>query len=165
MALILGWVLSIIIAAAGGMYVGGYWNEAGHSLEKIAEQKEEIRIDAAQDNISHISDEKAVKVEAQIVTVFKDRWRTITKEVPVEVVAKMDAECVVPNRFVELWNSANKEELPDPARAADGSPSEITLSDISEQKELETQICVANTERLVGLQDWVAQQEEIFNKK
>lgn len=164
MAIILGWVLSVIIAAAGGMYVGGYWNEAGHSLETIKEQKEEIRIDREQDNISHISDEKAVKVETQIVTVFKDRWRTITKEVPVEIVAKMDAECVVPNRFVELWNSANKEELPDPTRAADGSPSGITLSDISEQKELESQICIANTKRLIGLQEWVAHQEEVFNK-
>ena len=164
MAIVIGWAVSIVIALGTGMYVGGYWNEAGHNLEKIAEQKEEIRIDKEQDTISHISDEKAVKAEAQIVTVFRDRWRTITKEVSVEVVKKMDSECAVPNRFVELWDSANKKELPDPTRAADGSPSGIKLSDISEQKELESQICIANTERLIGLQEWVTHQEQVFNK-
>jgi hypothetical protein len=157
-------VLALLIGLGSGMYIGSHWNEAGHSLETIKEQKEEIRIDAAQDKVSSESDTKAVTEQGKIVTVYKDRWHYITKEVPVEVTSKMDSECVIPNRFVSLWDSANQARLPDPASPADEAPSGIKLSDVSEQKEIESEICTANTKQLIGLQEWVTKQHEVFMK-
>lgn len=152
------------ISFVGGMYTGGFWNEAGHNIEKIAEQKEEIRIDDAQDKVTAAADTKAVEENVKIVTVFKDRIKYITKEVPVEVVKEMDSRCVVPNHFVSLWNSANQGTVPDPSSAVDVTPSGVELSDISYQKEQESEICITNTKRLKGLQEWVREELKIYNK-
>jgi hypothetical protein len=157
-------VLALLIGLGSGMYIGGYWNEASHSLETIEEQKEEMRVGAAQDKVSAESDTKAVTEQGKIVTVYKDRWHYITKEVPVEVQVKMDSECVIPNRFVSLWDSANQARLPDPSSATDEAPSGIKLSDVSEQKEIESEICNSNTRQLIGLQGWVKNQHEVFMK-
>jgi hypothetical protein len=155
------WIGSVVAALLGGMYIGGYWNEAGHSLETIAEQKEVIRIDASRDEVTAKADKEAVTTQKEIVTVFKDRWHYITKEVPVEVIKEMDAECIVPNHFISLWDGANQGIIPDAASGVDVSPSGIKLSDISEQKETESEICIANTKRLTGLQGWVREQQAV----
>jgi hypothetical protein len=159
--MIYAWIGSVVAALLGGMYIGGYWNEAGHSLETIAEQKEEIRIDAARDEVTAKADKEAVTTQKEIVTVFKDRWHYITKEVPVETNKEMDAECTVPNHFVSLWDGANKGIIPDATSGVDVSPSGVKLSDISEQKETESEICIANTKRLTGLQGWVREQQAV----
>jgi hypothetical protein len=73
----------------------------------------------------------------------------------------MDAECTVPNHFVSLWDGANKGIIPDATSGVDVSPSGVKLSDISEQKETESEICIANTKRLTGLQGWVREQQAV----
>lgn len=37
----------------------------------------------------------------------------------------------------------------------------VRLSDVMFQKELESQLCITNTSRLVGLQDWVTAQNDV----
>jgi hypothetical protein len=156
---IYGLIAAVIFSA--GMYVGGFWNEAGHSLETIAEQKEEIRIDAAQDTVTAAAGTKAVEAQEMIRTVFKDRIVYRDREVPVEVIKRMDSGCVIPNHFVSMWNSANQGTVPDAAGGIDETASDVKLTDIEWQKEREAEICLANTEQLIGLQGWVKGQQEV----
>ncbi|WP_146164540.1 hypothetical protein [Nitrosospira sp. Nsp2] len=152
------WGGTVLVAFAGGLYVGGYWNEAGHSLETIAEQKKEIRIDGERDDVSNAAGTQAVAVQEKIRTVFKDRIIYRDREVPYEVTLRTDRGCVIPKYFVSMWNSANQGAVPDAAGGIDESASDVGLTDVERQKELESEVCIANTEQLIGLQDWVAQQ-------
>ena len=90
--------------------------------------------------------------QTQIRTVFKDRIIKQYIEVPRETIARQDAACIVPHRFVSLWNSANRAELPTFAASLDATPSRVALSDISAQHEHEAALCHANTEQLKALQ-------------
>lgn len=155
------WGGTVLVAFAGGLYAGGYWNEAGHSLETIAEQKEEIRVDETRDGVSAAAGTQAVGVQEKIRTVFKDRIIYLDREVPVEVIKRMDSGCVIPNHFVSMWNSANQGKVPNASSGIDESPSDVKLTDVEWQKERESEICITNTEQLIGLQDWVRKQGSI----
>lgn len=73
----------------------------------------------------------------------------------------MDSGCVIPNHFVSMWNSANQGAVPAAAGGIDESPSDVKLTDIEWQKEREAELCIANTEQLLGLQGWVEGQMRI----
>jgi hypothetical protein len=162
MQLIAGLILGALILGLGiGTFAGVRWNEYGHKKDEIAEQKVEIRVAQKQGEVTAAAEIKAVDAQEKIVTVFKDRLIYRTKEVPVEVIKQMDSECVVPNEFVRLWDTANQAVIPNPTSTIDVSPSGIKLSDISSQKDTESEICITNTERLIGLQDWVKNQQTI----
>lgn len=154
-------VAAFVVGLLGGMYVGGFWNEAGHSLETIAEQKEEIRIDAAQDVVTDKAATQAVIVQEQIRTVFKDRVIYRDREVSNEVKLRTDSGCAIPNYFVSMWNSANQGTVPDAASGIDERASEVKLTDVERQKELESEICIANTKQLIGLQGWVRDEQAV----
>lgn len=156
---IYGIIAAVIFGA--GMYVGGYWNEAGHSLETIAIQKEEIRIDDSRDEVSDKSATQAVVVQEKIRTVFKDRVIYRDREVSNEVIVRTNSGCVIPNYFVSMWNSANKGIVPDAASGVDENPSDVKLTDVEWQKERESEICIANTQQLIGLQGWVREQKAV----
>src|SRR5687768_7027253 len=130
----IAWGGTVLVAFVGGLYVGGYWNEAGHSLETIAEQKEEIRIGNAQDSVTADAGTKAVEVQEKIRTVFKDRIIYRDREVPYEVSIRTDSGCVIPNYFVSMWNSANQGIVPDAASRIDETASDVKLTDIEWQK-------------------------------
>lgn len=97
------------------------------------------------------ADEKQIVVQEKIRTVYRDRNIYITKEIPREVIVKQDAQCVVPEFFVGLWNSSNRAVVPAAAGVVDESPSGVKLSDITAQHDIESEICHANTEQLKGL--------------
>jgi hypothetical protein len=155
------WGGTVLVAFVGGLYAGGYWNEARHSLETIAKQKEEIRIDGARDEVSNAADTQAVVVQEKIRTIFKDRVIYRDREVPYEVTLRTDRGCVIPNYFVSMWNSANQGRVPDAAGGIDESASDVKLTDVERQKELESETCIANTEQLIGLQNWVTGQQAV----
>ena len=118
--MIYAWIGTVVAGLLIGMYIGGFWNEAKHSIETIAIQREEKRVDAAQDAITAKADTEAVAADTKVQTVFKTRLEYILKEIPVETVKKMDDECVVPGQFVSLWNTANQGVVPDAPREVDG---------------------------------------------
>ena len=101
---------------------------------------------------THAVAAQAAASQIEIRTVFKDRIIKEYVEVPREVVAKEDAACVVPARFVGMWNSANRAELPTFTGQLDAAPSGVALSDISAQHEREAELCTVNTEQLKALQ-------------
>lgn len=94
----------------------------------------------------------AADKQVEIKTVFKDRIVKQYVEVPREVVRKEDAGCVIPRRFVGLWNTANRAELPTFAGQLDASPSGIALSAVAAEHDREAELCTANTEQLKALQ-------------
>ena len=96
--------------------------------------------------------ETSAATQTEIRTVFKDRIIKQYVEVPRETIARPDAACTVPNRFVSLWNSANRAELPTNASLFDEAASGVALSDIGAQHEAEAELCHANTEQLKALQ-------------
>lgn len=97
--------------------------------------------------------DKAVIQQADIRTIYRDRIITEYKEVPREVIRKEDAGCVIPNRFVGMWNSANRAELPTFSSQLDAAPSGVALSDVAAQHDREAELCTANTAQLIALQN------------
>ena len=123
-----------------GMYAGIRWDSASHKQEVINAQKEEIRIDDARDKVTESAGTTAVVTQEKIRTVFKDRVIYRDREVPVEIIKRMDSGCVIPNYFVSMWNSANQGSVPDTTSGIDEASSGVTLSDVGSQKERETEI-------------------------
>ncbi|MEL6237027.1 MAG: hypothetical protein AAFO57_00160 [Pseudomonadota bacterium] len=102
--------------------------------------------------------DQAAQVQTKIQTVFKDRIIYRDREVPHEVIVHDDAACRIPGRFVGMWNSANRAEVPTTASLTDEAPSGVVLSDVEAQHEREAEAFHANAEQLKALQDWVQKQ-------
>ena len=108
---------------------------------------------------------------SQIVTQYlpkveylKSVEQTITKEVPVYVTREDDSHCTIPNSFVSLWNDANKMQFPGSSRSVDAAPSSVVLSDVATQHGREASLESQNETKLRALQDWIRQQQDIYNK-
>ena len=102
--------------------------------------------------------DQAAQAQTRIQTVFRDRILYRDREVPHEVVVHDDAACRIPGRFVGMWNSANRAELPTAAGLLDEAASGVVLSDVEAQHEREAEAFHANAQQLKDLQDWVAGQ-------
>ena len=119
--------------------------------------------------------ETVVKSKAdtvQVVTVYKDRVEkvkgdtvTILKKVPVYVTKIDDSKCTVGSGFVSLWNSANEMQLPNSSSPANESSSSLVLSDIAKQHVREAEHAQELYEQVVGLQNWIKGQQQVYNKK
>jgi len=107
-----------------------------------------------------VTTEVVIKYVDRIVVV-KEKGDTIIKKVPVYVNVKDDSKCTINNGFVRLWNSANQMSVPGTASSANGSPSEVVLSDVASQHIKEATICTGTETQLNSLQDWVRQQQAL----
>ena len=140
------------IAAVVGVFIGAHHEssrcKAAAQHAAVAAAVTSTRAASAAQAVA----DRAVIQQADIRTVFKDRVITLYKEVPRANVEKQDSGCVIPAGFVELWDSANRAELPASARVADASPSGIALSDVAAQHDREAELCTVNTEQLKALQ-------------
>lgn len=130
-------LVALIVSTGGGAYIGYEFahgqdasyqagvQQAENTALKLAaddqRKRDAITLRAALNGAAH---------REKIVT----QYATITKEVTRYVPAKADAECVVPNGFVRLFDAAASQTDPDalPATAGepDGSPSGIALSQV-----------------------------------
>jgi hypothetical protein len=149
----------------GGLALGGLisWKVTADHFEAgmLKEQKQETKVIIRREEVTAASGTQAVAAQEHIKTVFQDRVIYRDREVPVEVIKRMDSGCVIPNHFVSMWNSANQGTVPNAASGIDETASDVKLTDIEWQKERETEICLANTEQLTGLQDWVKNQQAV----
>ncbi|SHM11012.1 hypothetical protein SAMN05216428_11415 [Nitrosospira sp. Nsp11] len=149
----------------GGLTLGGLvsWKVTADHFEAgmLKEQRQEIKIVAKRDDVTAVSGTQAVAAQEKIRTVFRDRTIYRDREVPVEVIKRMDSGCVIPNHFVSMWNSANQGTVPDATSGIDETASDVRLTDIEWQKEREAEICLANTEQLIGLQGWIKGQKAV----
>ena len=149
----------------GGLALGGLvsWKVTADHFEAgmLKEQRQETKVIIKREEVTAASGTQAVAAQEQIRTVFRDRTIYRDREVPVEVIKRMDSGCVIPNHFVSMWNSANQGAVPDAASGIDETASDVKLTDIEWQKEREAEICLANTEQLIGLQGWVKGQQAV----
>jgi hypothetical protein len=110
--------LALVVIAAGLLY-GAYDMGQDHKQAEwdLAESKRREQVQ----EVKIVQGEETVKVVTQYVDrvkIVKVKGDTIIKEIPKYVTVQDDSRCgrLGPG-FVELWNAANENRLPDPARA------------------------------------------------
>ncbi len=154
----LGRVL-MMFALLGGAYWAGARVERHHNVAEQAQQA--LRLERVQQQISMQADAAHQASQTVVHTVFKDRIVYRNQEKVREITLQQDRHCAVPQRFVSLWNSANRLYVPDTAGLTDGSFSDVKLSDIEAQHEREAQLCHKTAEQLKALQQWVQNQQAL----
>ena len=150
-----------VILTAGGIFIsGGIWTQR-EFLEAVEKQKQEIaRLEKASGEITT----KVEKVYIERTKVIKEKGDVIVEKVPEYITKDADAKCDVPNGFVVLHNSAVKNEVPNTAREFNEKSSGVELSTIGKTVAGNYTTCNEVREQLKSLQEWVSQQEKLFNK-
>jgi hypothetical protein len=95
----------------------------------------------------------------------KEKSNVIVKEIPTYITKVDDAKCAVPNGFVLLHDSASRNEVPDAARVSNASASDVKISEVAGTVIENYTTYYQLAEQLKALQDWVTQQEAIYNGK
>ena len=138
------------------LFIGGVWFEGG--LYYVNQTRAEIA------RIEKESKEATAKIEAdykQKIEVTKKKGEQIVKYVDRYVNKEADAKCVIPSSVVELHNSAAKNELPDPARVANESPSGVALSTTTKTVVENYNLFHELRQQLISLQEWIREQQKI----
>ena len=150
-----------VILTAGGIFIsGGIWTQR-EFLEAVEKQKQEIaRLEKASGEITT----KVEKVYIERTKVIKEKGDVIVEKVPEYITKDADAKCDVPNGFVVLHNSAVKNEVPNTAREFNEKSSGVELSTIGKTVAGNYTTCNEVREQLRSLQDWVKEQEKLYNK-
>jgi len=151
---------SVIILAFGLFMEGGISNQ-----EKWEARVAEVKLEMAKKEAA--SAESSVKVVTKYINkieIVKEKGDAIVKEIPKFVTATADGQCVIPNGFVLLHDSASRNEVPDSTRSVDEGASSVKLSGVattvSENYNLYHQV----SQQLKSLQEWVKEQQSIYNK-
>lgn len=150
---------SAILLAFGLYMEGGVSNQ-----EKWEARVAEVKLEMAKKDAA--SAEATTKVVTKYVTVdriVKEKGDAILKEVPKFISEDADAQCVVPNGFVLLHDSASRNEVPDSTRGVDEGASKVKLSGVAETVTTNYTTYHQVVEQLKSLQDWVKEQQRIYN--
>jgi hypothetical protein len=151
---------SAILLAFGLYMEGGVSNQ-----EKWEARVAEVKLEMAKKDAA--SAEATTKVVTKYVTVdriVKEKGDAILKEVPKFISKDADAQCVVPNGFVVLHDSASRNEVPDSTRGVDEGASKVKLSGIAETVTTNYTTYYQVSEQLKALQEWIKEQQSIYNK-
>lgn len=153
--------LSTILMIAGVYFYGGYgvemeWRQKARELQAEIDRKDAVSAEVT---------EKIVTKYVDKVKIVKEKGNVIVKEIPKYITKESDANCVIPNSFIVLHNSASRNEIPDSARPVDDTASTLKLSTVIETVAGNYTIYYETAEQLKALQDWVRQQEKIYNGK
>jgi hypothetical protein len=154
-------IVSTILIIVGIYFYGSYDNEK-HWRAKAAEMQAQL------DKKNTASKSASVKIVTKYVTktkVIKEKGDVIVKEVPKYITKNADANCVIPKSFVLLHDSAAKGTVPDTSAGVDESASGTKLSTVAETVTINYNNYHQLSEQLKALQDWVTQQEKIYNGK
>ena len=123
-----------------------------------------IQRTAKADAITQRVGEKSEAAQVQIRTVT----RTIVEKVPVYVPAPTDARYPLPNGLVRLHDASalglDPAALPNPAGGLDDAASTVAASDLATVLAGNYGQCREDQQRLTDLQDWVRQQQALWNK-
>jgi hypothetical protein len=155
----------IQIAGAVLLIIGLYMEGGISNQEKWEARVAEAKLEMAKKEVA--SADATVKVVTKYVNVdriVKENGDAIVKEIPKFISKDADAQCVVPNGFVVLHDSASRNEVPDSTRGVDEGASKVKLSGIAETVTQNYTTYHQVSEQLKALQDWVKQQQSIYNK-
>ena len=160
--LIKGW--GMLMRTVGSLLlIGSVYLYGGYGTE-MKWRAEAAKLKADMDRKVALSEQHSKQVVTKYITqtkVIKEKGDEIKKLS--KHVQDADANCVVPKSFVLLHDSAAKNEVPDTSKGVDGTPSGVGLSTIGETVTINYNNYHQLSERLKALQDWVAQQEKIYN--
>jgi hypothetical protein len=153
--------ISTILMVGGVYFYGGYgvemeWRNKAKELQAEIDRKDAVSAEVT---------EKIVTQYVDKVKIVKEKGNVIIKEIPKYITKESDANCVIPNSFIVLHNSASRNEIPDTSRTVDDTASTIKLSTVIETVSGNYTIYYETAEQLKALQDWVRQQEKIYNGK
>jgi hypothetical protein len=162
--LVKGWgflmrTIGTILLICSVYLYGGYGTE-------MKWRAEAAKLKADMDRKVALSEKHTKQIVTKYVTqtkVIKEKGDAIKKLS--QHVKEADAKCVVPKSFVLLHDSAAKNEVPDTSKGIDGTTSGVNLSTVGETISINYNNYHQLSERLKALQDWVAQQEKIYNGK
>ena len=144
----------------GGVYLYGGYGVNKYWLDEVKKQKEEIaRIEKESQQVT----EKIVVEYKEKVKVVKEKGDVIIQKVPEYITKESDTKCVVPNSFVVLHDMAAKNEVPNTSAGVDEGASAVKLSDVARTVTINYNNYHQLTEQLKALQDWVKQQEKVYN--
>ena len=160
--LIKGW--GMLMRTIGSLLlIGSVYLYGGYGTE-MKWRAEAAKLKADMDRKVALSEQHSKQVVTKYITqtkVIKEKGDEIKKLS--KHVKEADAKCIVPKSFVLLHDSAAKNEVPDTSKGVDGTPSGVGLSTIGETVTINYNNYHQLSERLKALQDWVAQQEKIYN--
>jgi len=150
-----------IIALVFGVYMEGGISNQEKWEAKVAEAKLEM---AKKETASSEVTTKVVTKYVTKVQIVKEKGDVIIKEVPKYITKESDAKCPIPNAFVVLHDGASRNEVPDATRLADEGTSTTKLSTVTETVVGNYSICHQNAEQLKALQEWIREQQKVYNK-
>ena len=160
--LVKGW--GMLLRTLGSLLlIGSVYLYGGYGTE-MKWRAEAAKLKADMDRKVALSEAHSKQVVTKYITqtkVIKEKGDEIKKLS--KHVKEADAKCIVPKSFVLLHDSAAKNEVPDTSKGIDGTPSGVGLSTIGETVTINYNNYHQLSERLKALQDWVAQQEKIYN--
>ena len=152
-------VASILVLSFGLYMEGGVSNQERWEA-KVAEVKLEM---AKKDAASAEASTKVVTKYITKVEVVKEKGDLIAKQIPNLISATADGQCVIPNGFVLLHDSASRNEVPDTSRGANEGASEVKLSGVATTITENYTTYYKVVEQLKSLQEWVNEQKRIYN--
>lgn len=153
--------LLYILAGLLALFLAGFYGyRRGVKSVQVIQLQKEMQISVASSLIS----QKVLADFMPRIVLIHETGKTIRERVPIYVTQKDDTHCTIPNSFVLLWNAANKMQLPNPSAGIDDSRSSVVLSDVAAQHSREASLESQNETKLRALQDWVSQQQTIYNK-
>lgn len=153
-------VVSMFLLVCGLYMEGGVSNQERWEA-KVADAKLEM---AKKDTASAEATTKVVTKYVTKVQVVKEKGDAIIKEVPKYITKTDDTQCVIPNGFVLLHDSASRNEVPDSTRSVDAGASEVKLSGVATTVAENYTLYHKVSEQLRSLQEWVKEQQSIYNK-
>lgn len=152
-------VASVIILSFGLYMMGGASNQ-----ERWEAKVAEVKLEMAKKEAA--SAEDSVKVVTKYITkveVVKQKGESIAKEIPNLISATADGQCVIPNGFVLLHDSASRNEIPDTSRGTNEGASAVKLSGVAQTITENYTTYYQVSEQLKSLQEWVNNQKRIYN--
>ncbi len=153
-------IFGALLFTAGIFITGGLWTQREY-LAEVERFKEEV---AKKEQESVEVTEKIVTKYKDKLVVVKEKGDVIIQKVPEFISKESDAKCDVPNGFVVLHDSASKNEVPKASSSTDGEPSGVALSTVATTVAGNYTTCHETREQLKALQEWVKEQEKIYNR-
>jgi hypothetical protein len=148
------------------LLVFGLYMEGGISNQERWEAKvSEAKLEMAKKEVA--SADATTKVVTKYVTkieIVKENGNAIIKEIPKYINANADGQCVIPNGFVLLHDSASRNEVPDSTRGIDEGASSVKLSEVAATVTDNYTLYHQVSQQLKSLQEWVKEQQSIYSK-
>jgi len=156
--------LTIQVASIIALVFGVYMEGGVSNQEKWEARVAEVKLEMAKKEAA--SAESSVKVVTKYITkveVVKEKGDSIAKQIPNLISATADGQCVIPNGFVLLHDSASRNEVPDSSGVTNERASEVKLSGVGKTITENYTTYHQVAEQLRSLQEWVKEQKRIYN--